>query len=345
MSDGRKLRIAIVGLRHGSTYVPHVRRHARTDLAALVDIDARLLGDLSAACGVPGFAGVAEMLAAGVADAAILAVPTRYHAEASEACLDAGLHVLQEKPLCRNEDEARRIGRAVDRNAGRVFQVGFEMRSSPLHRAILDHIARGDLGRVTNLWYHQHTNKDAGFAGTWRAQRDEMGGMLFDCAVHTLDLMQQWAGSRVCRLAAIGNVLGETGPCAEAVPLSAAIAMEYANGVRGTYNFGGCNQLHDDASFGVVGTTGRIMGTPWLPEKAGSYELRTHGGLRKGTLAFDGELTSRGHLGFGEQFDSFVAACLAGGPNVCPFPDAYAVQRTMQAIDRSLTSGEVVTLD
>jgi len=178
MGNDRKLRIAIVGLRHGSTYIPHVRRHARTELAAVVDIDARLLGDLSAACGVPGFAGVAEMLTAGVADAAILAVPTRYHAEASEACLDAGLHVLQEKPLCRNEDEARRIGRAVDRNAGRVFQVGFEMRSSPLHRAILDHVARGDLGRVTNLWYHQHTNKDAGFAGTWRARRSEMGGRI-----------------------------------------------------------------------------------------------------------------------------------------------------------------------
>ena len=67
-------------------------------------------------------------------------------------------------------------------------------------------------------------------------------------------------------------------------------------------------------------------------------------GPPKGILAFDGELTSRGHLGFGEQFDSFVAACLAGGPNVCPFPDAYATQRMMQAIDRSLTSGEVVTL-
>jgi len=48
--------------------------------------------------------------------------------------------------------------------------------------------------------------------------------------------------------------------------------------VRATYNFGAANRFNDDAGFGLAGTTGRIMGNPWYPDRAGSYELRTEGG-------------------------------------------------------------------
>lgn len=335
------LRIGIIGLGHGAGYLHLAQQHPRTCLAAIVDRDPARLAEF-AKYQVPAFRDTAELLAAGVADVAIIALPTPYHAETSTACLRAGLHVLQEKPLCRNDIEAAALAAAVAAS-GKVFQVGYEVRSSPLHQAVLRHIAAGDLGEVTNVWYNQHT-RDKFHEGDWRAERANMGGKLFDCAVHYLDLIQQWAGAPVHRLAALGNRRGRLGACADELPESAVISLEYRNGVRGTFNFGAVNFCNDDASFGVVGTTGRIMGNPWLPEGAGSFELRREGGVYRSQVVFDGKLTSTGHLGFREQFDNFVAAILDGGPNRCPIGDAIALHRQMVALDRALATGEVVTL-
>jgi predicted dehydrogenase len=162
--------------------------------------------------------------------------------------------------------------------------------------------------------------------------------------VHYIDLMRHWAGAPLERVFVMGNVAGVTGAQPEGLPQTAIIALEYANGVRGCYNFGGLTVVNDDASFGVVGSTGRIVGNPWLPEGAGSYELRTDGGRRKGTLVFDAKLTSPGHLGFAEQLDNFIATVLDDAPNVCPVADAVETHRMMTAIDRSLATGQPVML-
>src|ERR1043166_4662343 len=162
----QKLRFAIIGLVHGASYISSASRHPRTQLAALVDTDATHLKTLTAQHGVAGYDSVDALLAARVADVVIIATPTRFHAPMSAQCLDAGLHVMQCKPLCRNDEEAGIIGDAVKRNKG-VFQVGYEFRSSPLHTSIMEHIRRGDLGEVTNVWYNEHCDQSENF-GTWR---------------------------------------------------------------------------------------------------------------------------------------------------------------------------------
>lgn len=340
-SAGKLLRLAVVGLRHGATYLGPALRHQRIELAAVVDRDPQRLASVEAG-GAARFSDIDALLDARVADAVIIALPTPMHEQVSSACLRAGLHVLQEKVLCRTDAEALRLAKAVA-ESGRVFQVGYEVRSSHLHRAIMEHIRRGDLGQVTNVWYHMHVvGHDSG--RDWWSQRDQMGGKLFDCAPHYFDLMQQWAGARAVRVAALGHQLGRTGPCASETIQSAAVCVEYANGVRGTFNFGDHNDLHDGASFGVVGATGRIMGNPYYPHGAGSFELRTARGARVDQVAFDGQLCSRGHLGFAEQLDHFVRTVLDGAPNVCDFAAALHVHEQMRAIDQALASGQVVNV-
>jgi predicted dehydrogenase len=272
----------------------------------------------------------------------VVAVPTPAHAAVSVAALDGGLHVLQEKPLTRTSEEAELIRAAIKRS-GTVFQVGYEVRSSALHQTVMRHVQRGDLGELTNIWYNQHTYEKRR-AEEWRNARSNMGGKLFDCAVHYFDIMQQWAGAPVVRIAAFGNALKTTGPQAEGLPESAVVCLEYANGVRGTYNFCETTKVNDDSSFGLAGTTGRIAGNPWLPEGAGSFELRTDRGVMKAQCVFDAKLTSPGHLGFTEEMERFARTVLDGAPNVCCFEDALALHRQMMAIDQALATGEVVTL-
>ena len=333
------LRAAVVGLVHGEEYIPIVLQHPKAQLAALVDVEAARRNDLMGKYDVAGYGSLEELLEARAADVAILATPTKFHAPMTAQCLEAGLHVMLCKPLCRNDEEAEIIRAAVARSQS-VLQVGYEFRSSPLHTSIMEHIRRGDLGEVTNVWYNEHCDQSKDF-GTWRGTRANMGGKLFDCAVHFLDLMQQWAGAPVQRLVALGNVRGQTGPCRDELPDSAAISIEYSNGVRGTYNFGAINRFNDDANFGIAGTTGRIMGNP---DHAGSYELRCDGGVRVAQVVLDPHLTGRGHLGMQEEFNNFLNTILEGAPNVCPFEDALAIHRQMVAIDRSLATGEVIEL-
>lgn len=334
------LQVAVAGLGHGKSFLRVIEDHPRAELAGVMDTNAEILHEVTAAYDVATFSSLNEMLRAKGLDAAILALPTPLHAETSAACLEEGLHVLQEKPLCRTIEEAKRLSKAIA-DSGRVFQVGYEVRSSQLHGAIMRHLQQEELGTVTNVWYNQHTQQKRTEA-EWRSNRGDMGGKIFDCACHYLNLMEAWAGARCVRLVAFGNVLGKTGPCANELPQTAAIALEYENGVRGTYNFGEENDFEDDASFGIVGTTGRIMGNPFQPEGAGSYELRTDRGARRGTLVFDGDICSRGHLGFAEQVDRFVQTVLDDAPNACPFEAALSTHNTLEAIDRSLASGEVM---
>jgi len=334
------LRVAVAGLQHGLTHIDCIQRHSRVQLAAVIDIDPERRCEASTRFAVPGFQDIRELAVSGVADAVILAVPTRFHASMTEQALDAGLHVLLEKPLCRNDEEASLLWAAAQRSPC-VLQVGYEVRSSPLFEAVRDHIRCGDLGEVTNIWWHQHTDQSR-HKDTWRASRTDMGGVLFDCAVHYLDLLQQWAGAPLVRVAAFGNARGRTGACADGVPESVAIILEYANGIRGTYNLGAVNKFNDDASFGVAGTTGRIQGNPI---EAGSYELRTHCGLRVGHFRFDPKLTSAGHLGFQEQLNHWLAAICDGAPNICPIADAIAIHRMMRALDVSLCESRMVDLN
>ena len=77
--------------------------------------------------GVPAFATLDEALAAGAAEAALIATPPATHADLAGRCLAAGWHVLVEKPMAASHADAARIVRAAER-AGRSVAVGFNRR-------------------------------------------------------------------------------------------------------------------------------------------------------------------------------------------------------------------------
>ena len=108
---------------------------ARSDckLVAVADVDRARAEALAGAHGCPAFTDYRALL--GVADAAVISVPTERHREVAGACLDAGLHVLVEKPLAVDLDESRDlIGLARKNNV--VLQVGHVERYNAAFRAL-----------------------------------------------------------------------------------------------------------------------------------------------------------------------------------------------------------------
>jgi predicted dehydrogenase len=128
-----------------------------------------------------------DLLELGELDAVSVAVPTFLHAPIAIAALERGLHVLCEKPIARNADEADAMVAAA-RAADRVLDVAFNHRQRGDIQALKGAIDAGRLGRpyYAKAWWLRRTGIPT--LGSWFTQSDLAGGgPLVDIGVHVLD--------------------------------------------------------------------------------------------------------------------------------------------------------------
>ncbi|CAM5249237.1 Putative dehydrogenase (Fragment) OS=Streptomyces griseomycini OX=66895 GN=FHS37_007886 PE=4 SV=1 [Streptomyces griseomycini] len=128
-----------------------------------------------------------------------ICTPGDSHAEIAIAALEAGKHVLCEKPLANSVAEAEAMVRAAEaaRARGQVAMVGFNYRRVPALTYARRLIADGRLGalRHVRVTYLQDWLVDPEFPLTWRLQREHAGsGALGDLGAHIVDLAQYLVG-------------------------------------------------------------------------------------------------------------------------------------------------------
>jgi UDP-N-acetylglucosamine 3-dehydrogenase len=185
------IRVALVGL--GTMGRNHLRVLVNlegVELAAVCDQDARQLGEAGRGYSVPTFESWDQAFAKTRLDAAVIAVPTRFHLQAAMAALDRGLHVLVEKPLASDLDEGRRLVEAA-RRAGRLLAVGHIERFNPAIRELQRHVAAGEIGRIFQIQARRQ--------GPFPARIRDVG-VVIDLATHDLDVMDHVVASPVQRL-------------------------------------------------------------------------------------------------------------------------------------------------
>jgi predicted dehydrogenase len=134
-------------------------------------------------------------------------VPGGLHAEVSIAALEAGKHVLCEKPLANTEAEARAMAAAADRAAARGIRsmIGFNYRRVPAIVLARRLVADGRLGQIHHVraTYLQDWLVDPAFPLTWRLQREQAGsGALGDLGSHIVDLAQYLTGELITGVSA-----------------------------------------------------------------------------------------------------------------------------------------------
>ncbi|MDH6553701.1 putative dehydrogenase [Streptomyces sp. SAI-117] len=128
-----------------------------------------------------------------------ICTPGDSHAEIAIAALEAGKHVLCEKPLANSVAEAQAMVTAAEaaRERGQLAMVGFNYRRVPALAFARRLIADGRLGtlRHVRVSYLQDWLVDPGFPLTWRLEREHAGsGALGDLGAHIVDLAQYLAG-------------------------------------------------------------------------------------------------------------------------------------------------------
>jgi len=161
-------------------------------LTAAFDINRGNLAGLDP--GVRCFDSVEDLVAADACDAVILSTPTNLHAAQAIAAMQAGKHVIVEKPMASSLEQCRQM-LAVSRETGRVLTVGFNHRYFAAIKAVREAIRSGAIGKLSYIRaYAGHTGLSE-FKSPWMYDKDIMGGgTLMDNGIHVLDLTQHLMG-------------------------------------------------------------------------------------------------------------------------------------------------------
>lgn len=134
------------------------------------------------------FASAAELISCAQVDAVYLAVPNKFHAEYALQCLNAGKHVILDKPFAMNLAEAKEVAAAAQRS-GRQFMVGMNQRFGEGPQKIRRLVERGVLGEIYHAKTFWQRRQGIPRLGTWFGNKALAGGgAMLDIGVHMLDL-------------------------------------------------------------------------------------------------------------------------------------------------------------
>ncbi|MBQ9916325.1 MAG: Gfo/Idh/MocA family oxidoreductase [Microbacterium sp.] len=224
-----------------------------------------------------------EVIARDDIDIVDIVTPGDSHAEIAIAALEAGKHVLCEKPLANTVAEAEAMADAAERARARGIRsmVGFTYRRVPAVTLLRDMIAEGAVGTVQQVRaaYRQDWLVDPGMPLAWRLQKEHAGsGALGDIGAHIIDMTRFVTGLD------IDSVTGTLETIVKQRPLQAA-----GSGLSGSAGEGVGDVTVDDAAI----FTGRLSNGALASFEATRFATGRKNALTievsgdRGALAFD----------------------------------------------------------
>lgn len=247
-------------------------------------------------------------------EAVYIPLPNALHAEWTIRALEAGKHVLCEKPLASNAEEVRRVA-AVAAPSGRVLMEALHYRYHPLARRAQEIVASGEIGRVRSL--------DVQFCVPLLSSRDIRyrydlaGGAAMDLGCYAVDLIRFLSGAEPTVTAARARLAA---PEVDRV-MEADLALPGGGAARLLCSLRSRTLLRIRAT--VVGEQGALhLTNPFLPHFYHRCHVRTERGTRS-------EYVSREPT-YNYQLRAFVQAVRGEGTNRT---DASGAAATMQVID------------
>lgn len=190
MTEGTPLRLGVVGTGAIAqiVYVPIFREREDVTLAAMADRDPHKAETLSRRFGVPLVMDAEDILTFDELDAIVVCTPNALHEEQAIAALEAGKHVLVERPMALSAAGTQRVLDAAEAS-GKVLAVGMPHRFRPEVSALRNFVAGGELGEIYAVHGSWMTRTAPTMRSKWR-QDPELagGGALMDLGVAALDL-------------------------------------------------------------------------------------------------------------------------------------------------------------
>jgi predicted dehydrogenase len=315
MTEPRTLRVAMIGHAFMGNAHSQAWRTApyffslplRPELAVVVGRDADRAAEAAGRLGwAESSADWREVVARDDIDLVDICTPGDTHAEIAIAALEAGKHVLCEKPLANTVAEAEAMSEAAEkaRANGILTMVGFTYRRVPAIALARQLVAEGKIGDIRHVraQYLQDWIADPEAPLSWRLDKEKAGsGALGDIGAHIVDLTQFVTGERVVELT------GRLETFVKERPYPAGSTAGSLGG-GGTSAERGPVTVDDAASFLATfagGAMGVFEATRFASGRKNAIRVEINGSL--GSLAFDFE-----DMNVLEYFDATEPAAVGG---------------------------------
>ena len=378
-ANGRPLRVAMIG--HGFMGAAHSQGWrtaprvfglpAEPEMAVIVGRNPETVAESAPKWGWAEWAtDWREVISRDDIDIIDIVTPGDSHAEIAIAALDAGKHVLCEKPLANTVEEAEAMADAAARAAARGIRamVGFTYRRVPAVTFLRDLIAQGAVGRIAQVRasYRQDWLVDPEMPLAWRLQKEHAGsGALGDIGAHAIDLAQFVTGLKLERVSGVVDTIVKQRPL-----------LGSGSGLSGTATAGYGEVTVDDVAIFTGrfdnGVLGSFEATRFATGRKNALSIEVSGDT--GALAFDledlntlsfydrtkpnqtqgftrilvteaehpyvGAWWPAGHMlgyehGFSHQVKDLVEAIVEGVDPHPTFAEGLQVQRVLAAVEQS----------
>jgi predicted dehydrogenase len=270
-------------------------------------------------------------------DAVVIATPTFSHAELAVTALEAGKHVLLEKPLASTMEEAHRISAAAERADG-ILMMAFMRRFDPGFARVAERIAAGDIGQPLLV---RSTGRGPGLPPEWAWDTGRSGGLVAEVNSHDIDTIRWLSGQEPTRVFAVGRA-GKRPDIAERHPgfvdvLSAI--LELSDGGIGQLD-GACPADYGyDARVEVYGAEGTLF--VGGPTKRTAVLVRADGAVTDPVSSWR-ELFADGYRAEARHLVDVVRGEAEPRTSV---RDGSAALATVVAANRSMATGEPVDIE
>jgi predicted dehydrogenase len=265
------LRLGILGL--GSVYwTPYraaiERLGGRVRVTAAYDPDPAKRSAADGATGAPVSVPAAEaVIGHSEVDAVLVLTSMREHGRLAQAALEAGKHVLVEKPMATSLEEARALADAA-RSSDRTLVCAPAVLLSPTYRAIAARVAAGEAGRVVLA------RARYGWAGPWwgRWYYERGGGALFDLGIYNVTSLCGLLGPVRRVVALVGTAIPERTVEGAQVRVesddNAHLLLDFGESRFATVTTGFTMQRYRSPAIELYGTEGvvQMLGDDWAPE-------------------------------------------------------------------------------
>ncbi|WP_413375022.1 Gfo/Idh/MocA family protein [Alkalihalobacillus sp. 1P02AB] len=349
------LKVGVIGV--GSISHSHLKpylENERVELVALCDINEKRLAEKGMLYHVSRlYSDYRELLQSKELDAVSICTWNNSHAEIAIAALEAGKHVLVEKPLSMTVDEAFAIQQAAEK-AKKVLQVGFVRRHADNAKLLKTFIESGELGEI----YYAKASclRRLGNPGGWFSDLSKSGGgPLIDLGVHMIDICWYLMG-KPNPVSVSGNTYFKLGNRSHIEHLSYYKAADYdpaLNDVEDLTNafirFENGASLFVDVSFTLHSQKDEIN-VQFFGDKGGAEiepELSLVSEKNNTILNITPQMDQLGFdftKAFTNEINHFVDCCIDGKETIAPLADGIQVMKMLNAVYESAKTGKEVEL-
>lgn len=265
----RPVRLALIGTGFGSqVHLPAIAHVDHTELVAICSRRQDRVDVIAARHGIPSAStDWRDVVNDPGVDAVIVATPPYLHHQMVIAALEAGKHVLCEKPLARNLAETRDMARLAQQ-AGVVAMVDHQYRYLPIRRRVKELLDEGYIGTphaINMIVFNSQLADPEETRFTWMMEQDKSGGMLRAIGSHYIDTMRWWLGDIDAVAGTIGTMVNKrrlpdsTLTATVDADDNFAFMVQFRNGAIGSVHFSATAPVDAGESTTITGSEGMLI--------------------------------------------------------------------------------------